>query len=134
MKYALVILLGLWSAIAPVHGVLGAALALTLIDMATGITAAYKRGEKISGSRGWRRTLVKLTIYDVAIISGFLCETYMTGPLVPAMRIAATLVGSVELKSILENLDSIYGGGLFQSIIAKLNGPAGAKPDPTDKH
>jgi len=126
-KWVQITLMTVWTVLTPIHGALGAALALTMIDMATGMYAAKKRGEVITQSRGWRRTIVKLAVYDIAIICGFLCENYMTGPIIPAMKLASTLIGTTELKSILENLDSISGSSFFTVVVNKLSGPLGDK-------
>lgn len=52
---------------------------------------------------------------------GFLTEQYMTGDLVPVMKILAGLIGITELKSILENLEEITGMPIIKMLIDKLN-------------
>lgn len=92
---------------------------LIIADLITGIWAAYKRGEKIKSS-AMRRTVSKLVIYNLAVISGFLVETYMLENIFPVSKIVASVIGLVELKSILENANSILGQDLFKTVIAKL--------------
>jgi phage-related holin len=106
---------------APIQGVLVTVLVLTLVDLITGIIAARKVGEKIT-SRGIRRTVVKLFVYQVACCCAFLCETYLTGSIVPCLKILTTLIGLTELKSVLENLDKIYGINIFKSVVDRLMG------------
>lgn len=92
---------------------------LILADLALGIWAAKKRGEHIS-SAALRRTISKAAVYQIAVLSGFLVETYMLNGILPVSKIVASVIGLVELKSILENSDSILGYSLFKSVIAKL--------------
>jgi hypothetical protein len=68
-----------------------------------------------------RRTISKIVIYQLAVISGFLVELYILGGgFLPISKIVAAVIGMVELKSILENCDSILGYSLFKSVIKKL--------------
>ena len=114
------------SVFAPIEGVLGTVLAMLFIDLITGVLAARKRGEKIT-SRGLRRSVSKFFIYEVAIAAAFLCETYLIGASLPVLKMVSSLIGIVELKSVLENLDTIQGESFFRSIVNKLNSQ-GAKP------
>lgn len=107
------------TALAPIHAVLLVVGILVIVDAATGVWAAYKRGEKIK-SAGLRRTVSKTIIYQVAVICGFLLEHYLMGDIMPISKIVAGMIGVVEFKSILENSDSIYGGSLFRDILKKL--------------
>lgn len=93
---------------------------LIFADFVTGIWAAYKKGEIITKSSGWRRTVTKMAVYNVAILSGFLLETYMLHELIPISKIVASVIGLVELKSILENSNVILGQDLFKTVISKL--------------
>lgn len=92
---------------------------LILADLITGIWAALKRNEKIK-SAVMRRTISKMVIYNLAVISGFLVEHYMLESFLPVSKIVASVIGLVELKSILENSNHILGYSLFKSVIAKL--------------
>lgn len=92
---------------------------LVMADLVTGIWAAHKRGEKIK-SAAMRRTITKAVIYQVAVISGFLVETYMLENFFPVSKIIASVIGLVELTSILENANKILGQDLFKTVLAKL--------------
>lgn len=92
---------------------------LILADLITGIWAALKRGEKIR-SAAMRRTISKMVVYNLAVISGFLVETYMLEGFMPVSKIVASVIGLVELKSVLENANTILGQDLFKLVIAKL--------------
>lgn len=107
---------------APAKGMIITSLVMVLIDLLTGIIAARKRQEPITSS-GLKRTIIKLAIYEVAILIAFLAETYLILDILPVAKIVSSFVGITELKSIYENLDSIAGGELLKSVIAKLQGP-----------
>jgi hypothetical protein len=92
---------------------------LIIADLVTGIWAALKRGEKIK-SAAMRRTISKFVIYQIAVISGFLVEMYMLDSFVPVSKIVASVIGLVELKSILENANTILEQDLFKLVIQKL--------------
>lgn len=104
---------------APIRGMIIAVLVLILVDLITGVWAAYKRKEAIK-SAWMRRTVSKLLVYEIAIMMSFITQTYLCGDLIPMASIAAGLIGMTELKSILENLSSISGEDLIKQIIDKL--------------
>jgi hypothetical protein len=90
-----------------------------MADLVTGIWAALKRGEKVS-SAAMRRTVSKIFIYQLAVVSGFMLETYILEGILPVAKIVAGVIGMVEFKSILENSNHIVGGDIFKLVIQKL--------------
>lgn len=104
---------------APVHAIMLVTGFLIFADLVTGIMAARKRGEKIS-SAAMRRTISKILVYQLVIMSGFLAETYMLNGLIPISKIAASIIGITELLSILENAEKVYGQPIFKKIIKIL--------------
>ncbi len=104
---------------APIHAAIYTAFCLIIVDLASGLVAAKKRGEAITSS-GIKRTVGKIVLYEVAICAAFLVQQYLTGDLFPALKLVTALVGLVELKSILENLDAINGSPLFKAIVSKI--------------
>lgn len=107
------------AALAPIKMVMITVGVLIMADLVTGIWAALKRGEKVS-SAAMRRTISKMFIYQLAVICGFMLETYILDGIVPVAKIVAGVIGMVEFKSILENSNHIVGGDLFKIVIAKL--------------
>lgn len=105
--------------LAPIQMLMISVGVLIMADLFTGIWAAIKRKEKIS-SAALRRTVSKLVIYQIAVISGFLVEAYMLENFVPVSKIVASVIGLVELKSILENANTILEQDLFKMVIQKL--------------
>ena len=103
----------------PIKTVLMAVLALIFADLFFGLAAAKKRGEAIT-SKGLKRSVVKIMVYELAIASGYLVHTYLTGDLIPADKLIASLIGITELKSVLESLQEIYGEPFFSVVIKKI--------------
>lgn len=116
------------AALAPIHMVMITVGVLILADLITGIWAALKRGEKVS-SAAMRRTISKIFIYQLAVVTGFMLETYILDGVLPVAKIVAGVIGMVEFKSILENSNHIVGGDIFRIIIQKL----GSDNDPKKK-
>lgn len=112
------LLLSIIAVFAPIQGVIVTVGVLIFADLFLGIWAAKKRGEKIT-SAGMRRSVTKLLVYQTAVLTGFLFETFLLGGLVPVYKLVALVVGSVELKSLLENATEITGVS-FKDVIAKL--------------
>lgn len=113
------ILIAIIGVFAPIQPMLITVFALILIDFTTGVVAAYKRGEKITSS-GMRRTISKLVVYEIGLMTGFLVETFLLSGVLPVVKLVAAAIGMVEIKSIFENLDSISGGSVFKTIVQSL--------------
>lgn len=105
--------------LAPIKAAVITVVCLTLADCITGMLAAHKRKEKIS-SAAMRRTVSKMLVYLVALVGGFITETYLIDQALPVSKIVAGLIGLSELKSVLENADTVLGGSLFKSLLGKL--------------
>lgn len=107
-------LLSILAVFAPLKALMGAVAFLIMADTVTGIIAAYKRGEEIRSS-GLGRAIVKLFVYQVVIITGFLMEQYIVPDLgIPIVKLLAGVIGVVEFKSVLENVESITGLNLMK--------------------
>jgi phage-related holin len=107
------------AALAPIHAMIISIFVVVLVDFITGIMAAYKLGEKIT-SAGFRRTVSKLAIYQLALISGYLIEVHLMYDVFPIVKIIGGVVGLVELTSILENCNIVYGGNLFRALLQRV--------------
>lgn len=121
------LLLSLLAVFAPIKPLVLTVGALIFADCFTGVWAAKKRGEQVK-SAALRRTVSKMVIYQVALLTGFLVEVYMIDSLLPISKLVAGAIGMVEFKSILENSTVITGQDLFKSLIQKL-GSKNDKPD-----
>lgn len=105
--------------LAPIKAVILTVGFLIFSDLGTGLWAALKRKEEIT-SAALRRTLSKLIIYQLAVISGFLIEQMILQGEVPLVKVVAGFIGLVEFKSILENSNLILGTDLFKFLIRKI--------------
>ena len=103
---------------APIQSVLLTTGVMIFADLITGLMAAYKRSEPITSS-GFRRTLVKMFVYEAALMLAFLAEHYLSD-ILPFVKLASGMIALVELKSIYENLNSFSGSDLLKSLIDKL--------------
>lgn len=119
--------LSMLAVVSPAKSLFIAALALTGMDLLSGVAAAVKRGERIS-SAGGRRTITKGLVYCLAILAAFVAEKFLLADLVPASKLVAGAIGCVELKSCLENLNTVAGGSLFKSIVDKLGSSNDQRP------
>ena len=112
-------LLVLLAVLAPITPLIISCIFLIVADLITGIIAAYKRKEKISSAE-MGRSITKLVVYQLAIISAFVLEVYMLDNLIPVAKIVGGVIGMVELKSILENVSTIAGEDILKLVMNKL--------------
>lgn len=104
---------------APIQTALITVFVLTIADLVLGVMAARKQGKPITSS-GLKNTVGKIFLYEIALCLAFLVQQYLTGDIFPAAKLISALIGVVELKSILENMDIINGSSIFKTIITKL--------------
>lgn len=112
-------LLVLMTLLAPIKPLAIACGVLVIGDMITGMWAAYKRKEKLNSAE-MRRSVSKMLIYQIAIITGFVLEKWIMQDAVPVSRIVSGVIGMVEFKSILENASIITGQDLLKLVLEKL--------------
>lgn len=105
--------------LAPIQAVLLSVGFLIIADLVTGVWAARKRGEPIT-SAALRRTISKMLIYQLCIISGHLVEHNLMNDAVPVTKLIASVIGLVELKSLLENANGILGVDIFRELVKRL--------------
>ena len=84
-------------------------------DMAVGIWKAIKLRIKIR-SRRMSDSITKMLLYQLAIVSGFLIETYIIEGLIPITKLIATVVAVIEFKSIIESIEAVTGKDLWRNI------------------
>lgn len=105
--------------VTPLRDIAMAILALTIADMITGILASKKLGQEIQSAR-LRETVNKLLLYLSATLVAYIATVWLVDSLIPVQKMVTTLIGIVEVKSILENLDIIHGGSFFKSLLKRL--------------
>jgi len=84
-------------------------------DMVVGIWKALKLKQRIR-SRRMSDTITKLLLYQIAIMSGFLIETFIISELIPITKLVATVIAVIEFKSIIESIESVTGKDLWSRI------------------
>jgi len=105
--------------IAPIKAALLTVFALLILDLVTGVAAAIKLKDPIT-SRKLKRSVGKFFLYEIGIIAAHIVQQYLIKDSIPALNLMTSLIGVTELKSILENMDRIYGQPLFKALIEKL--------------
>jgi len=114
------ILLACIAVFAPAKPMLVTVMVLTMTDLISGLLAAKKQGIPIT-SNGLKRTIIKTTVYEVAVLLAFLVGLYLAPEELPITKMVTGLIGMTELKSVLENLDIISEGNFFKSLTDKLH-------------
>lgn len=134
------ILTGIVAALAPVHAAMGTVFLVIVVDLLSGIIAASRREEKIVSYK-LKKTIIKVAVYELAIVLAFIIGEYLTGPTVPVLNMVASVIGLTEFKSILENFQSINGGSVFDAILRNVSSHTESKPGgpresngPSDEH
>ena len=88
---------------------------LVAADMVVGIWKALKLKQRIR-SRRMSDTITKLLLYQIAIMSGFLIESFIIAELIPITKLVATVIAVIEFKSIIESIESVTGKDLCSKI------------------
>lgn len=115
IKYLPEILLCIIAFFAPILMLMVATFCLVILDTITGLIKARKIKEKIT-SRRLGEIVPKLIIYFVFIFAANIVELYMV-PQMPWVSIFAGIIGTIELKSILENASATLGYDALKGII-----------------
>jgi hypothetical protein len=106
--------------LAPVKSTMIAIGVLIVADLVTGLIAAITKRERIVSAK-LRKTVSKMVTYELAIIAGFVLETYLV-PDVPFIKIAAGVIGMSEAKSLFENIAQITGVDVLPMLLKKMQG------------
>jgi hypothetical protein len=118
-KYLIELCIAIAVVLAPIKAVMITVGFLVAADFIFGILAARKRGEKITSAR-MSHSITKAFVYQGAVISGFLMEKYLLDSVLPVCKIVAGLIGSVEMKSLLESANDILGQPVFKAVVSTL--------------
>lgn len=121
--------LALLAVFAPAKAIIVTIIALCFLDLVVGIIAS----KKPITSKGLKRTPIKIAVYLTAALSAFLVEQYLTPIELPVMKMVTGLIGMTELKSVLENLDTIAGGNFFQSVVNSIQARASRPEEPNEE-
>lgn len=103
----------------PISDFLIIMLALVICDWVTGIRAARKRGESIAAAK-MGKTIEKMALYFIALLlSEGMRRTFL--PEFPITYITALSISITEFKSNIENIESVTGVQIWDSIKGKLS-------------
>ncbi|MEM6720346.1 MAG: phage holin family protein [Bacteroidota bacterium] len=105
----------LFALLAPIVSIMLTVAFLIIVDFITGTYAAIKKNIPISSER-IGNTISKFFIYNLVVISAFLLEKYIVKE-IPFMRIIAGFIAIAEIKSIMENFNTIYGINPFKALV-----------------
>jgi len=92
---------------------------LVTADLFTGLKAARKLKQPIR-SRGLKRTVEKIALYFVAILSSELVKVVFI-PMVPVTYITGFAIALTEFKSIIENVEIATGVNIWHYLRDRLN-------------
>lgn len=112
----------LLSFILPIVPFLVFVMVLVFTDLYTGTKAAKKRGEKIN-SKGFRRTVEKISLYFIGILIAEGMRVVFSIPFQVAYVVSFAIAIS-EFKSNIENIETVTGVHIWESIkkrFGKLN-------------
>lgn len=103
----------------PIASFLAVGIILVISDWITGITAANKRGDKIT-SRGLYRTVQKIVFYSLAIVLVLIVEQSILGTDF-LVYLVSSYIAIIELYSNLENISVITGTNVLQVVKEALS-------------
>lgn len=98
----------------PISNYVHLVIVLIGIDLITGSYASIKEGQKFEAAK-LRHTVEKFVFYAMAIIVGYILQRIIDDGSELA-RIVALYVGSVECKSIYENISRITGTDVLEKV------------------
>ena len=113
------LLLATWAVITPVFPLFVTIFILIICDFLFGLYRAWKTKEEIS-SRKMSHTISKILLYELAILALFLIEKYVIMEEIPLTKIVAGVIAMVELKSIDESFQKIFGFSIYNNLKDKL--------------
>ncbi|AXG68888.1 hypothetical protein KORDIASMS9_01106 [Kordia sp. SMS9] len=105
----------LFALLAPIVSVMLTVGFLISVNFIIETYAAIKKNIPIKKER-IGNTISKFFIYNLVVMSAFLLEKYIVNE-IPFMRIIAGFIAIAEIKSILENFNSIYGINPFKALV-----------------
>lgn len=101
--------------LSPIRNFIHLVTALIVIDFLVGISKSLIMHEAITAKR-MVKTVYKLILYSVAIISTYLVQQIAGEDGTGMVRIAALFIGATELKSIYDHISKMVGGDIFSQL------------------
>lgn len=120
MERLKLIVAAILGALAPIQASMITVFGLILVDLISGVIAALRLKTPIESNK-LKKTVVKLCVYEVAIVAAYYVGQNLTGPSVPILQMVASVIGLTEFTSILENLRAITGSSVFDLILRNVS-------------
>jgi len=92
---------------------------LITVDLIMGLIASLSSGEKFTSAR-LKNTAVKMLVYNLLLISGFVSEIYLI-PFLPMTKISLAFLGAIEIASLGESFQKITGKSFIKYIKSYIN-------------
>lgn len=125
MKYLDSIIIIITSFFMPLINTLVVVSILVILDLITGLIASYKLKKKITSS-GFKRTVVKIFLYQCCIIVAALLENYVIQDF-PIIKGVVMLIALTEAKSFFENVEICTGLNIWDKVSTILSSGASKK-------
>lgn len=113
---------------APLQEMLFSLLFLVLVDLITGVIAAYKKKQKITSSK-LSRTIAKILVYLTTVTVVHVANDFILfgADFIPLETFVVGFIAITEVKSIFENLNRISKHKFLTDLIRKLSNDARKK-------
>ena len=92
---------------------------LIAVDLVMGLIASYRNNIALTSSR-LKNTAVKMLVYNLLLISSFVCESFLI-PFIPMTKIALAFLGTVEITSLGESFQKITGISFIKYVKTYIN-------------
>ena len=92
---------------------------LITVDLIMGLIASYRNNIALTSSR-LKNTAVKMLVYNLLLISSFVCESFLI-PFIPMTKIALAFLGTVEITSLGESFQKITGISFIKYVKTYIN-------------
>ena len=92
---------------------------LIAVDLLMGLIASYRNNIALTSSR-LKNTAVKMLVYNLLLISSFVCESFLI-PFIPMTKIALAFLGTVEITSLGESFQKITGISFIKYVKTYIN-------------
>jgi len=118
-EYIVKFLISLLCVVSPIQEAIFSIGFLIIADLMMGLLASRKKKVKFTSTR-LKNTAVKLLVYNILLISSFICQTYLV-EWIPFTKICLSFLAIIELTSIGENFNSITGISFVKYIKQYIN-------------
>ena len=116
------ILVSVLAALSPIVPLFITVTLLIVGDMIFALYRAYKNNVPIT-SRKLSQILPKLILYNIGILLAFLVEQYILVGSIPVSKLTVGAIALVEMKSIDESFQAIFGYSLYSKLLAAIKRP-----------